>query len=55
MKYRSARYKVLVENPGGKNRGVVCADVDGAELSERPLRVPLVDDGSIHHVKVGLG
>ena len=55
VKYRSARYKVLVENPGGVNRGVVSADVDGAELTERPLRVPLVDDGSIHRVKVRLG
>ena len=55
VKYRSARYKVLVENPGGVNRGVVSANVDGAELTERPLRVPLVDDGSIHRVKVRLG
>jgi cyclic beta-1,2-glucan synthetase len=55
VKYRSARYKVLVENPGGVNRGVVSGEVDGVELTERPLRVPLVDDGSIHHVKVRLG
>jgi cyclic beta-1,2-glucan synthetase len=55
VKYRSARYKVLVENPGGVNRGVVSANVDGVELTERPLRVPLVDDGSIHHVKVRMG
>jgi cyclic beta-1,2-glucan synthetase len=55
VKYRSARYKVSVENPGGVNRGVVSADVDGVELTERPLRVPLVDDGSIHHVSVRLG
>jgi len=55
VKYRSARYRVLVENPGGVNRGVVSADVDGVELTERPLRVPLVDDGSIHHVNVRLG
>jgi cyclic beta-1,2-glucan synthetase len=55
VKYRSARYRVLVENPGGVNRGVVSADVDGVELTERPLRVPLVDDGSIHHVKVRMG
>jgi cyclic beta-1,2-glucan synthetase len=55
VKYRSARYKVLVENPGGVNGGVVSADVDGVELAERPLRVPLVDDGAIHHVRVRLG
>jgi len=55
VNYRSARYKVLVENPGGVNRGVVSANVDGVELTERPPRVPLVDDGSIHHVKVRLG
>jgi cyclic beta-1,2-glucan synthetase len=55
VKYRSARYKVLVENPGGVNRGVVSADVDGVVIAERPLRVPLVDDGAIHQVKVRLG
>ena len=55
VKYRSARYKVLVENPSGVNRGVVSADVDGVEIAERPLRVPLVDDGALHQVKVRLG
>jgi len=45
VKYRSARYRVVVENPDGVNRGVVSADVDGVELTERPLRAPLVDDG----------
>jgi cyclic beta-1,2-glucan synthetase len=55
VKYRSARYRVLVENPGGVNRGVVSADVDGVELAERPLRVPLVDDGALHQVNVRLG
>ena len=55
MKYRSARYKLLVENPHGVNRGVVAADLDGVEIAERPLRVPLVDDGAIHQVIVRLG
>ena len=36
VKYRSARYKVLVENPGGVNRGVVSADVDGARTHGAP-------------------
>jgi cyclic beta-1,2-glucan synthetase len=46
---------VVVENPDGVNRGVVSADVDGVELTERPPRAPLVDDGAIHQVKVRLG
>ena len=29
--------------------------VDGVEIAERPLRVPLVDDGALHQVKVRLG
>ena len=55
VKYKSARYKVLVENPDGVNRGVVFADVDGVELTQRPLRVPLLDDGRDHDIKVRLG
>jgi len=48
-----------LQGAGGKSwrseSWVASADVDGAELNERPLRVPLVDDGSIHHVKWRLG
>jgi cyclic beta-1,2-glucan synthetase len=55
MKYRSSRYYVFVENPNGVSRGVVSAVADGVEIGERPLRVPLIDDGGRHQVKVRLG
>jgi cyclic beta-1,2-glucan synthetase len=55
LKYRSARYSIHVENPAGVTRGVVLASADGAEISERPLRVPLLDDGGDHQIRVRLG
>ena len=55
LNYRSASYAVRVENPGGVNRGVVFATVDGVELTERPVSVPLLDDGRRHEVFARLG
>ncbi len=55
LAYRSATYAVRVENPGAVSRGAVFATVDGVELAERPVRVPLMDDGRRHVVFVRLG
>jgi cyclic beta-1,2-glucan synthetase len=55
LAYRSASYAVRVENPNGVNRGVVFASVDGVELCERPVRVPLMDDGRRHEIFARLG
>ena len=55
LKYKSASYAVRVENPGGVSRGVVFATVDGVELAERPVSVPLMDDGRRHEVFARLG
>jgi cyclic beta-1,2-glucan synthetase len=55
IKYRSSHYRVTVENPNGVNRGVVSATADGDEINARPVRVPLIDDGGRHQVKVRLG
>ena len=55
VKYRTARYSISVENPSGVCRGVAFAEVDGVEVSGRPLLVALVDDGGRHQVKVRLG
>ncbi|OGA22253.1 MAG: glycosyl transferase [Betaproteobacteria bacterium RIFCSPLOWO2_02_FULL_67_26] len=54
-KYRSARYEIAVENPRGVNRGVSYAELDGKPLAGGPARVPLVDDGLAHQVRVILG
>ena len=55
LAYKSARYAVRVENPGGVNRGVAFATVDGVELAGRPVSVPLMDDGRRHEVFVRMG
>ena len=55
LKHRTARYAISVENPSGVSRGVAFAEVDGVEISERPLLVPLLDDGGRHQVNVRLG
>src|SRR5260221_150423 len=52
---RSARYEINVENPGGVSRGVSRADIDGLILPQRPIRVPLVDDGATHKLSIILG
>ena len=55
FKYRSARYDITVENPQGVSRGVAQVELDGKTLPGAPARVPLVDDGETHTVRVLLG
>jgi cyclic beta-1,2-glucan synthetase len=51
----SVQYDFAVENPDGVSRGVLSAHLDGTAVTERPLRIPLLDDGAVHHVRVRLG
>jgi cyclic beta-1,2-glucan synthetase len=55
FRYRSARYDIEVENPGGVCRGVVYAELDGVVLPENAGRIPLVDDSATHRVRLVLG
>ena len=56
FKYRSSRYQILVDNPLGVSGGVTRAELDGEELPPRSqTRIPLVDDGEIHSVRLILG
>jgi cyclic beta-1,2-glucan synthetase len=55
FKFYSARYDVTVENPHGVSRGVTRAELDGEMLPEGAARIPLLDDGEIHSVRVILG
>ena len=55
FKFYSARYDVTVENPHGISRGVTHAELDGKTLPDGPTRIPLLDDGEIHSVRVILG
>ena len=50
----SSRYEIVVDNPDGVSRGVR-AELDGAEITERPLRLRTVDDGAVHRVRVTFG
>ncbi|GAC1451462.1 MAG: glucoamylase family protein [Steroidobacteraceae bacterium] len=56
FRYRSARYEILIENPQGVSHGVAHAELDGKRLAPDPqVRIPLVDDGNTHAVRVVLG
>jgi cyclic beta-1,2-glucan synthetase len=49
------RYEITVENPRRVSRGVVGVELDGVEIAKDVARIPLVDDGQIHRVRVELG
>ena len=55
MRWRHGRslYEITVENPGHGNRGVAEAVLDGARVDAR--RIPLVDDGAVHRLRVVMG
>ena len=53
--YHSARYRIVVENPQGVNRGVASVDLDGQTLADHAAGIPLVDDGATHAVRIVRG
>jgi len=55
LRYHGTRYEIDVENPRGVNRGLAGRLLDGESLSAEQSRVPLVDDGGTHRVRVVLG
>ena len=55
FRYRSARYKLAVENPRGVSRGVSSVEVDGTPLASGGGPLRLTDDGATHKVRVVLG
>ena len=56
FKYASARYEILIENPRNVSRGIAHAELDGQTLpSGSDVRLPLVDDGNTHSVRLVLG
>jgi cyclic beta-1,2-glucan synthetase len=54
FRHRSARYTVVVDNPGGVSRGVAAVTLDGVALAG-PARLALADDGRPHRVRIVLG
>ena len=55
LRHGSARYEIAVENPEGVQRGVAFAALDGKVVVGRPLLLDLVDDGTVHLVRLRLG
>jgi cyclic beta-1,2-glucan synthetase len=55
VRFRSALYEIVVENPEGVARGVVSARMDGKPVMQRPLFFALLDDGMTHKIEVTLG
>ena len=54
LRYHSARYDIVVENPHGVTRGVVSVVLDGTPLGKE-TSIPLVDDDITHSVGLILG
>jgi cyclic beta-1,2-glucan synthetase len=50
------RYQITIENPHGKETGVVSAVVDGGEIvvDDGAARIPLAHDGDTHRVEIHL-
>ncbi len=55
LKHRSARYEITVTNPRGMQRGIATITLDGVTLDPVAAKVPLIDDGATHLVRVTLG
>ena len=55
FRYRTARYEILIDNPGGVSQGIAHGECDGKTLSHGPTRIALVDDGKTHSVRLVLG
>ena len=55
IRYRSARYRIVVSNPDAVARGVRSVTCDGLAAAGQPPRLALRDDGATHEVLVRLG
>ncbi len=55
-RYRTARYRISVENPLGVCRGILAVKHDGRMIEgQNKSLIPLVDDGQAHEVQIILG
>ncbi len=55
LRYHSARYEIVVENPNGVSCGVRSVELDEVALPAGTFAIPLSDDGRTHRVRVVLG
>jgi cellobiose phosphorylase len=49
------RYEIKVENPRRVSRGVIAAEPESVKIAQGMARIPLIDDGQIHRVRIELG
>jgi cyclic beta-1,2-glucan synthetase len=54
LRYRSAHYDIVVENPNGVCRGVAMLELDGIALADR-TGILLADDGRSHRMRAVIG
>lgn len=54
LRYRSARYDIVVENPRGAGRGVSALELDGVAFDD-PSGIPLADDRQTHRARAVFG
>jgi cyclic beta-1,2-glucan synthetase len=55
FRFHTTRYEISVENPTGVGGGVGRVELDGEPLPAGTANVPLVDDGTMHRVRLILG
>jgi cyclic beta-1,2-glucan synthetase len=55
VRHGASRYRIVVENPDGVQRGVASAELDETPVAARPLSITLKDDGTAHLLRVRLG
>jgi cyclic beta-1,2-glucan synthetase len=53
-RHGTSQYTITVENPHGVSTGVASVNLDGVALPH-PCKIPLIDDGTTHSVKVTMG
>jgi cyclic beta-1,2-glucan synthetase len=54
FRFHSTQYTIVVDNPHGAGRGASSVELDGVAVTGPP-GIPLVDDGTPHHVRIVLG
>ena len=54
-RHRTARYEIVLENPGQSSCGIASLELDGQMLPRGTDTIELTDDGSTHQVRVTLG
>ncbi len=54
LRHGSATYKIQVENPDGRESGARTVELDGKTIVERPIVIPLLDDGATRRLRVVL-